>query len=129
MEKVASVMELLDSYSSEDDCVRALYEVRTEEGWTCPECGCESHRLLLPRRKIQCSRCSHQEAVTAGTPMYRSHVALRGWFLAMYLVANDKRGVSASRLSSELKVTWNTAYYLLQRVRSMMAQRGSVQRA
>lgn len=122
-------MELMDAFQTEDDCVRAPYDIRTEKGWACPECGSASHRLLLPRRKVQCSRCSHQEAVTAGTPMYRSHVPLRGWFLVLYLVANDKRGVSAARVSRELKVTWNTACYLLQRARAMMAGWGSVRRA
>ena len=53
--------------------------------------------------------------VTKGTAMYRSHIPLQKWFVAIYLVANDKRGVSAWSLARELQVKWESAYYLLQR--------------
>lgn len=123
MRKAVGLMELFDRYRTEEDCVRRLYELKTEGGWECPRCGSHAHALLLFRRKIQCTCCSHQQAVTADTPMHRSHIPLRKWFLAISLIAEDKRGVSAVRLSRELGVKWESAYYLLQRVRGAMAGR------
>ena len=61
--------------------------------------------------------------------MYRSHIPLQKWFVAIYLVANDKRGVSAWSMCRELRVKWESAYYLLQRVRGMMAESGCLQQA
>lgn len=128
-ETIRSIIDLLDRFETEDDCVRYLYELRTEDGWMCPKCGRPTPSLLLSRRKIQCTRCSHQEAITKGTAMEGSHIKLRKWFIAIYLVANDKRGVSASFLAHELRIQWNSAYYLLERIRAMMAETGYLQRA
>ena len=67
--------------------------------------------------------------MTRGTATYRSHIPLQKWLIAIYLVANDKRGVSACYLAHELRIQWNSAYYLLERIRAMMAERGCLQRA
>lgn len=128
MEKAFTLLDLLDAFPDEEACARHLYELRTREGRTCPKCGSPSPSLLLSRRKIQCTRCSHQQALTANTPLYRSHVPLRKWFLAAYLIAADKRGVSACRLSRELGVKWECAYYLLGRLRGAMAESGCLPR-
>ena len=53
--------------------------------------------------------------------MHRSHLPLRKWFLAIFLITHDKRGYSAMQLAHELKVTRKTAGYLLQRIRGAMA--------
>lgn len=128
MAEIETLIDLFDEFRTEEDCVRHLYELRTESGWVCPKCGSISPSLLLSRRKIQCTRCSHQQALTLDTPMYCSHVPLRKWFLAAYLIVSDKRGVSACRLSAELKVKWECAYYLLKRIRGAMAESGCLQR-
>jgi len=41
----------------------------------------------------------------------------------MYLVARDKRGISAVQLSRELEISYSSAWYLLHRLRSAMGQR------
>jgi hypothetical protein len=49
-------------------------------------------------------------SLTAGTIMHRSHTPLIKWFWAIYMTAQDKRGVSAVRLQRELEVSYPTAY-------------------
>ncbi len=48
---------------------------------------------------------------------------LRQWFLAFYLVSQDKRGISAVQLEIQLGVTYKTAWYMLKRIRGAMGQR------
>lgn len=79
----------------------------------CPACR---HRdaYELPRRHLyQCKQCGRQTSVTAGTMMHRTRVPLRKWFLTFFLVAK-KPGLSAMRLSRELKVS----YYVARRMMS-----------
>lgn len=128
MERIATLTDFFEAFPDEEACVRFLYELRTEGGWACPKCGSASPSLLLGRRKVQCTRCSRQQALTSGTPMHRSHIPLRKWFLAAYLVANDKRGVSACALARELRLKWDSAYHLLRRVRGAMAESGRLRR-
>ncbi len=57
--------------------------------------------------------------------MHRTHLSLTAWFLAMYLCATDKRGISASQLSRLLDVCYETAWHLFGEIRTAMGQRGA----
>ena len=56
--------------------------------------------------------------------MEKTRTDLTKWFLALYLIAHNKRGVSATRLSEELKVTYKTAWLMLHKIRQAMRKRG-----
>lgn len=51
-------------------------------------------------------RCRHQTSVTAGTLFHSTNLPLVQWFLAIYLMACDKGGISALRLSRQIGVSW-----------------------
>lgn len=55
--------------------------------------------------------------------MEKTRTDLTKWFLAIYLIAHDKRGVSATRLSEELEVTYKTACLMLHKIRQAMRKR------
>ena len=55
--------------------------------------------------------------------MHRTHLPLTVWFWAIYLCATDKRGISAVQLSRTLGICYESAWYLLHRIRRAMAQR------
>ena len=48
---------------------------------------------------------------------------LTQWFLAFYLVCQDKRGISAVQLEAMLGTTYKTAWFMLKRIRIAMGQR------
>lgn len=62
-------------------------------------------------------------SVTAGTICHRSHVPLTKWFLAMYLNAESKRGISATELQDKIGVSYPTAWFMLFRLGAAMGQR------
>lgn len=88
----------------------------------CPKCGGHKH-YRLSNGIIQCGTCRHQTSVTAGTVMHRSHLPLTKWFVTMYFMSQDKRGISAVRFSQAIGVTYKAAWYLLNRLRKAMGQR------
>lgn len=55
--------------------------------------------------------------------MHRTHLPLTKWFWAIYLVACDKRGISALTLAGKISVSYETAWYLLCRIRKAMEAR------
>jgi len=55
--------------------------------------------------------------------MHRSHISLVNWFWAIYLCANDKRGIFAVHLSKILGIGYESAWYMLKRIRFAMGQR------
>jgi transposase-like protein len=64
--------------------------------------------------------------VTAGTLFHSTNLPLVKWFWAIYLVAADKGGISALRLSKHIGVSWPTAHNILRKIRAAMAHRDSM---
>ena len=52
--------------------------------------------------------------------MHGSHLPLRKWFLAAYLVATHSNGMSALQLQPKLGVGYKTAWLLLHKLRRAM---------
>ena len=115
--------EFQEQFCTEEACSEYLFDLRWPNGFICPRCGCREYYQISTRNKYQCKSCRYQVSVTAGTVMDRSHLSLRIWVWAIYLVARDKRGYSAMQLSNELNLPYNTAWFLLHRIRHAMAQR------
>lgn len=110
-------------FETEDACRKYLIQLRWPNGFVCPICGCKDHYVIRGRHKYQCKSCRYQVSITAGTVMDRSHLSLRTWIWAIYLVSRDKRGYSAMQLSRVLSLPYNTAWFLLHRIRHAMSER------
>ena len=52
--------------------------------------------------------------------MHDSHLPLRKWFAAIYLMCESKKGMSANQLHRTLGVSYKTAWYLCHRIRKAM---------
>ena len=115
--------EFRTRFSTEESCRAELFRLRFPNGFVCPKCGCTEYYPVRGRNAFQCRACRHQTSVTAGTVMHRTHLPLTVWFWAIYLCATDKRGISAVQLSRTLNICYESAWYLLHRIRCAMAQR------
>ncbi len=112
----------LKRFSTEAECQEYLAAQRWKGGYVCPKCG-SWHGCRLKNGRYQCAQCRNQVSVTAGTVLHKTHMPLTQWFLAFYLVRQDKRGISAVQLSAQLGTTYNIAWYMLKRIRATMGQR------
>jgi transposase-like protein len=119
-----SLPQFQKKFDTEEACLDAIFEARWPRGFICPYCEHnDGVRLRSRPRIIQCFCCKRQTSVTANTIFNRSHIPLRLWFLAIYLFAHDKGGVSATRLSRQLGMNYPTAWFMLQRLRIAMGTR------
>lgn len=117
-------MDFFTTFTSEDVCERYLIQVRWPDGMPCLKCGKKDfYPRLKERRAYQCKACKFFNRPTAGTIFHRTHTPLLQWFVALFLIAFDKRGLSALLLSEELGLRYETAWAMLQRVRRAMAKR------
>lgn len=115
------IMEFQDRFATEASCLEYLAASRWPEGFICPGCG--GHRAwVLERRHLwECSACSLQTSVTAGTVMHGTRTPLRSWFWAAYLVATHHPGISAKQLQRQLGLSrYETAWLILQKLRRAM---------
>ena len=110
-------------FSTENACRAELFRLRFPNGFVCPKCGCTEYYPVRGRSTFQCRACRRQTSVTAETVMHRTHLPLTVWFWAIYLCATDKRGISAVQLSRTLGICYESAWYLLHRIRAAMGKR------
>lgn len=118
-----SLFELFSDYGTDDQCRQALFQWKFPDGFICPECGCKSYCTLEKRNLYQCNHCHHQTSVTSGTIFDSTKLPLFKWFLAIYLMTQLKSAVSALELKRQLKVNYNTAWSLKQKLMQVMKER------
>ena len=123
-----SLLEWQKHYGTEVACAATLAKYRWPQGFICPRCGHDSAWFITTRKVYQCCQCAHQVSVTAGTLFHSTNLPLVKWFWAIYLVASDKGGISALRLSKHLGVSWPTARSMLKKIRTAMVHRDSLYR-
>lgn len=110
-------------FQTEEQCFEHLKNVRWENGFRCPRCGHTEAYFIEKRKVFQCKHCRFQTSLTAGTMFHRSHLPLRKWFWAIYLVGTDKRGCSAKLLERLLDVHYQTAWLLVHKIRAAFQER------
>ena len=115
-----SLFDFQERYDSEDKCREFFLRLRYPNGFVCPHCGGSECGQVKTRNLLRCKSCRKQISITSGTVFHASHLTLRQMIWAMFLFANDKRGCSAVQLQKMLKVNYDTAYYILQRLRKAM---------
>ena len=123
-----SLLEWQERYGTEKACAAALAKIRWPNGFMCPKCSHERAYYISKRKVYECSSCHYQASVTAGTLFHSTNLPLVKWFWAIYLVASDKGGISATRLAKHIGVSWLTARRMLQKIRVAMGRRDSIYR-
>lgn len=132
-------MNLLDVYkelNTETKCLAFLEHMRWPNGVKC--LACESPKISQitakgklnkktgrrsPDRQLyQCNECRYQFTATTGTIYHDTHLPLSKWFLAIALITESKKGISANQLARALGVQYRTAWYLAHRIRKAMVE-------
>ena len=125
-------------FHDEAEAFKALEAIMWPEGPVCPHCGALDRLGRLENQKSKaskknpegklihglwkCYHCKGKFTVRIGTIFEDSHVELRLWFQAAYLMCSSKKGVSANQLHRTLGVTLKTAWFMAHRLREAMAQ-------
>jgi transposase-like protein len=74
---------------------------------------------------FRCSGCKARASATAGTIFDKTRTPLTVWFMACWLFATQKDGVSAQSLQRELEISsYQTAWAMLHRLRSVLVRPG-----
>jgi transposase-like protein len=125
-------MKLIDvtrKFATEDQCLDYIEAMRWPHGLGCVHCGEMDVVTRVTREKkgknkririYQCLACGKQFSATSGTIFNDTHLPLTKWFMAIALVCEAKKGISAKQLERHLGVNYRTAWYLAHRIREAM---------
>lgn len=126
-----NLIDLHQTFKTDDECLEYLAKLRWPDGVRCLTCGADKVRQYdsptkkQPTRKVyQCQEptCQQQFTATSGTIFHDTHLPLTKWFMALALIADAKKGISAKQLQRHLGVGYKTAWYLAHRIRKAMEE-------
>jgi transposase-like protein len=116
-----SLPEFVRQFRTDEACFRFVVSSRWPDGFSCPKCAHDKGYDRADRWGQECAACGYVVSATAGTVMHRSKQPIRSWLLAAYLVATDKRGISACQLQRQLGLSrYETAFLMLHKLRAAM---------
>lgn len=116
-----TISEFYSKFPTEASCRLHLKTAREEAGIVCKKCDCTKHYWLKGKEQWQCSSCNFRTTLRSGTLFEASKLKLKTWFEALYLMSNNKKGMSASELQRQLGLKRNEpAWYMSQKIRKAM---------
>jgi len=118
-----NISAICQQFSTKERCIELLKRLRWPNGVRCPRCDHDAVCWLNTQVKFECSKCSYQFSITAGTIFHDSHLPLETWFLAVFLMTMARKGMSARQMHRTLGVgSYKTAWYLCHRIRAAMKE-------
>jgi transposase-like protein len=117
-----NLVNLIERFGSDEKCRAHLTELRWPQGVKCPRCLWKGVSYIEERNQYDCNVCRYQFSVTSNTIFHDSHLPLWKWFLAIYLMIESKKGISACQVQRTLEITYKTAWFLCHRIRFAMRQ-------
>jgi transposase-like protein len=115
-----------------EEAAYAFVEARIwPRGPVCPHCGGVERNSKLEGKSTRigvykCYDCRKPFTVKVGTIFEASHIALRLWLQAIYLIASSKKGISSNQLHRTLGVTLKSAWFMSHRIREAMKDSGDI---
>src|SRR5437764_15153416 len=125
--------EIQSRFGTDEKARAYLEEIRWEFGVFCPHCKNDKQKRIWKieenaDKKIraglyQCAECKKQFTVTVGTIFEDSHIPLRKWLVAWYLLCSSKKGISSLQIQRMLGLgSYRTALFMMHRIRYALAQ-------
>jgi transposase-like protein len=119
------VLEIFESFQTQEQAVEYLERVRWHGEPSCPYCG----SLAVGRhasgdrkgQRWQCRDCTRAFAATVGTLFHGTHIPLRNWFLCLALMLNAKKSASSYQIARDLGMRRPTVWSMMHRIRLAMA--------
>jgi transposase-like protein len=123
-----NIVEIYRRFPTATDCISHLEQVRWHGKPACPYCKSDHTTPAKSEQRHHCNSCNTTFSVTVDTIFHHTHLDLQKWFLAISLVLNAKKGISARQLARDIEVTKNTAWYMGMRIRNAMFEQPELMR-
>lgn len=124
-----NLLHITQNFQTDDQALDYLIKQRWPNGVRCLACDHDKvypittkGKTKKPCRLFECAECGLHFSATTGTLFHDSHLPLRKWFMAMALMVEAKKGISANQIARHLGTTYKTAWYLCHRIRKAMAE-------
>jgi transposase-like protein len=123
-----TLLEAVTYFSNEVRCVEFLSNIKWNGAERCCiKCGSTAVYGLRTRKVFKCRDCKKQFSLKQGTIMEKSPLPITKWLPALWMVINDKNGISSYEVARALGVSQQTSWFMLHRIREAV-QNGSLRK-
>lgn len=120
LKQFTTLLDLITAFPTEQDCINHLEKLIWNGNIISPFDS--TSKVYKIKDCYQCKNTKKYFNVKHGTIFEGSKIPLRQWFIAIYLVASHKKGISSYQLAKDLGLTQKSSWFLLQRIRHAMQQ-------
>lgn len=117
--------EFFETIDTEEKAREVFWNAKFPGGFECPRCCHANFYSFTTRPEVRrCRQCSKDVRLRAGTILEHAKKPLLLWARALFLMMQDKRGVSALHVKRELNLaSYPTAWLMLHKVRRALKSR------
>ena len=116
---------IIGDFSTDEKARDFLETLLWADGPTCPRCNSNDRQRVYKMKGASvrnglynCKDCRRQFTVTVGTIFEDSHIPLRKWLVAWFLICSSKKGMSSLQLQRILDLgSYRTALFMTHRIR------------
>jgi transposase-like protein len=95
------------------------------DGPVCPHCGCLDRSSKMQGKSTRvgtykCYACRKKFTVKIGTIFEDSHIPMRFWLQAIFLMASSKKGISSNQIHRTFGISLRSAWFMSHRLREAM---------
>src|SRR6266404_4765684 len=102
---------LYKKFPTERAALEHLEKVRWNGKIICPYCGSDRVTVMPNQLRYHCNAENRSFSVRAKSIFEESRLDIRTWFLAIALMLNAKKGISAMQVMRDLGISYKTAWY------------------
>jgi transposase-like protein len=127
-----NLSDVVRDFNGEKKCIALLERYRWPNGVECMKCHSKRISRTVAQGRLrngkrgpdrhlyECSDCRKQFTVQQGTLFGGSHIPLTKWFMAIAVICQAKKGISANQVARTIGVSVKSAWYLNHRIRAAM---------
>ncbi len=119
MKNFKNIIDLVNFFNSEEKCHQFLKFILWSNGKKCPCCGSDKITEFKTNfKRNRCQKCEVDFSLRKGTIFDDSKITLQKWFMAIYLIGSNKKGISSVALAEQIGITQKSAWFILHRIRN-----------
>jgi len=120
------IVQIYKQFPNRESCIKHLEKVKWDNIAKCPYCNSTNASPVPKELRYHCNNCNTSFSVTVGTIFHKTKLDLQQWFIAVSLVLNARKGISARQLARDINVTKDTGWYMLMRLRRALVEYGDL---
>ena len=123
--KSESIVDFFDTFKTDEDCLLYLAGIKWSDGYKCAKCGHMKHTVRRANQARDCNMCHHVESPTANTLFHKVKFGIRKAFIIAFEMSVATKSVSSSQMARRLKISRQTAWLFMHKVRAAMKSSGA----